>query len=870
MAGFESKPSYTGSGDEGGSTGWEGLNGYDFSGAGNSTEWTDGGSIDGGGAEYTIYNPDESAGESGAGESGAEGSDEEVIFESGDSGEETGGAGEETIVGGAGEEEDDSSEEETGGSEKDESEKNREKLENDVEGIIDNIGKYRPIDIINAAKAAGVSLPSYRLSKLKEHGLSDPDGSGLMDLMRIAANFSQEAQDIKNKRKPKEEGAAEEESSAEESGAEESGAEESAEESSEEESSEEESAEESSEEESADDEAGSEEEIIVGGGSGEEGDSEEESGEEESSEEESSEDESAEEESSEEESAEEESSEEESGSEDDDEESAEESGEAEDDSSEEDDSDEESGDEGGSSEEDDDSGEGDDEDGDEEDGEESGEGDDEDDDEEEESGEGGAEEEDDEEEEASAEEGETERKKFWTRGRKIVATVAAVVIGGLAAFGIGSAIKKNNDAKAARDAMDNRPGYTDMFETTSTTTTENIETTTSTAETGYEAFSHEGGNWSIGLFADQQGENSNPDKKGAYNIAPATVLERFHEDGALDTAEGQQEFKDTLSESWKDQAGSIAMVARALSAQGDSALLPDSLKGMSGEQMEAAIVSNENGAYDDMCSVLDRIMENATVEKTTLNGNYHNFYMKEYDESKLATKDNIDLVATEKNENGSIAYIIKGNLGDVDYELIVKDECTQIVFKERIPDIPYTPPETTTTTTTTPETTTTTTTTTTETTTTTDSTPETTTTTNTTPETTTTTTTSSTPETTTTTTTSSTPETTTTTTTQDVSKHEDALRDGQGGNVTPVQEGTRVTENRDQADLNGTTTTEAVNPAAQNADDTTHAGDVNRTPENQQQQDQRDQQHQEQQDIDKQRSTEVADLPPINDLSNGF
>ena len=866
MAGFESKPSYTGSGDEGGSTGWEGLNGYDFSGAGNSTEWTDGGSIDGGGAEYSIYNPDESAGESGAGESGAEGSDEEVIFESGDSGEETGGAEEETIVGGAGEEEDDSSEEETGGSEKDESEKNREKLENDVEGIIDNIGQYRPIDIINAAKAAGVSLPSYRLSKLKEHGLSDPDGSGLMDLMRIAANFSQEAQDIKNKRKPKEEGAAEEESSAEESGAEESsaeesgaeesGAEESAEESSEEESSEEESAEESSEEESADDEAGSEEEVIVGGGSGEEGGSEEES-------------------------AEEESSEEESGSEDDDEESGE--GDDDDDeeesgeggsSEEDDDSGEEGGDEGGESGEGgDEGGEDSDEDDDESDEEddESGE-DDEDDDDEEESGEGGIEEEDDEEEESSAEEGETERKKFWTRGRKIVATVAAVVIGGLAAFGIGSAIKKNNDAKAARDAMDNRPSYTDMFETTSATTTENIETTTSTAETGYEAFSHEGGNWSIGLFADQQGENSNPDKKGAYNIAPATVLERFHEDGALDTAEGQQEFKDTLSESWKDQAGSIAMVARALSAQGDSALLPDSLKGMSGEQMEAAIVSNENGAYDDMCSVLDRIMENATVEKTTLNGNYHNFYMKEYDESKLATKDNIDLVATEKNENGSIAYIIKGNLGDVDYELIVKDECTQIVFKERIPDIPYTPPETTTTTTTTPETTTTTTTTTTETTTTTtDSTPETTpTTTNTTPETTTTTTTSSTPETTTTTTTSSTPETTTTTTTQDVSKHEDALRDGQGGNVTPAQEGTRVTENRDQADLNGTTTTEAVNPAAQNADDTTHAGDVNRTPENQQQQDQRDQQHQEQQNIDKQRSTEVADLPPINDLSNGF
>ncbi|MDO4730454.1 MAG: hypothetical protein Q4A96_04655, partial [Candidatus Saccharibacteria bacterium] len=109
----------------------------------------------------------------------------------------------------------------------------------------------------------------------------------------------------------------------------------------------------------------------------------------------------------------------------------------------------------------------------------------------------------------------------------------------------------------------------------------------------------------------------------------------------------------------------------------------------------------------------------------------------------------------------------------------------------------------------------------------------------------------------------------TTTTTQDVAKHEDALAQGQGGNVTPVQEGTQVTENRNQVDLNGTTTTEPVSPQAQNANGE-HAGDVNRTPEDAAQQQQQEAAHQEQNDINNQRGQETAAPVDISGISDGF
>ena len=790
---------------------------------------------------------------------------------------ETGVPAEEIAPGGNGEEDDESDDNDA------ETENNAETLEKQVEGVIANIGRYRPADILHAAKAAGISLPSYRLSKLKEHGLSDPSGNGLMDLMRIAANFSEEDTNAMNERqkkkgetggKPKEEETAKPAEEAPvppvETGAAEPAEEETAKPTAEEETAK--PAEEAPAEEAPAEEASSEEapEETGSDNSEEEGDNSEE----ESDSSEESDDNSEEGDGDSEETAEEEvtapippvpvppvraeGASEETG--DDSEEDDDDSEEDDDSSEESDDNSEETG--GGDSEEDDSD---DSEEDDDDDSEEADDSEEDDDDESEED-------EESEEEETSAETRE-KRSLFGERGKKIFATVAAIGIGLLAAFGIGSAVKKNNDAKAARAAGDR--GMTYGTEVTGTTTTELTDddmvrmATEAAAEKNHEGFSHEGGNWSIGLFADENGENSNPEKNGTYNIAPASVLEKFRVEGSLDTEEGQKEFKDTLSQSWKDQAGSIAMVARAMSAQGGSELLPDSLKGMSGEQMEAAIVKNENGAYDDMCKVLDQIMENSTVEKTTLNGTYHNFYMVEYDANKPATKDNIDLVACEKNEVNTPAYEISGTVGDVELVLLVKDECTQIVYRERIPDIPYItttttqpPTETTTTTTTTTTPTETTTTTPTETTTTPTETTTTPTETTTTPTETTTT-----PTQTTTTPTETTP--VTTTTTQDVAKHEDALAQGQGGNVTPVQEGTQVTENRNQVDLNGTTTTEPVSPQAQNANGD-HAGDVNRTPEDAAQQQQQETAHQEQNDINNQRGQETAAPVDISGISDGF
>ena len=84
-----------------------------------------------------------------------------------------------------------------------ETENNQETFEKHVEGVVDNIGSYRPADVLRAAKKAGISLPSYRPSKLKEYALDDPTGGRLVELMKIAANFSDEETEAMKERKKK-------------------------------------------------------------------------------------------------------------------------------------------------------------------------------------------------------------------------------------------------------------------------------------------------------------------------------------------------------------------------------------------------------------------------------------------------------------------------------------------------------------------------------------------------------------------------------------------------------------------------------------------------------------------------------------------
>ena len=85
---------------------------------------------------------------------------------------------------------------------------------------------------------------------------------------------------------------------------------------------------------------------------------------------------------------------------------------------------------------------------------------------------------------------------------------------------------------------------------------------------------------------------------------------------------------------------------------------PESLRGLSTDELESAIENMSEEDYQKVVEARDRAFENATYEKTTLNGWYHNQYIGTREDGSK------QLVASRTFEDGSEAFIVTFANGD--------------------------------------------------------------------------------------------------------------------------------------------------------------------------------------------------------------
>lgn len=420
------------------------------------------------------------------------------------------------------------------------------------------------------------------------------------------------------------------------------------------------------------------------------------------------------------------------------------------------------------------------------------------------------------------EEGNSPEKKKKKKRGKLITRIGALFTATLMTVGLAGASRQN-----ARQKVPTAPGmqiveaveYEDANASISGLESAEADRDVGSAETLEGTWDAAHGGDARGLWASLSGEGSNSDKEGPHDLVAASEFAEYLQEGKLDTEEGQQEFKDHLVDVASREGVIMEQMADYAQKHGDLDFLPESIRGLKGEELEDAIKENRGGCYDELVKNLQEKLASGKVSVDKLQpGTYTNYYAKMTNPNELATIDNLELENTTTWENGSPVFRLTFADGSV---WLLKGKCIQLVemittdettTTTTTPVVATTPGETTTTTTTTTSTTETSTTPLTSTTTTTSTTP--------------TTTTTSTPTTTetmpasTTTTTSTTPETTTTTTTTpDNSKHEEALAAGQGTDVRPVEEGPKIDEDVAQEPYVYNFTT-PVSPEAQNADQT--------------------------------------------------
>jgi|GEM_PF-2512124 len=390
---------------------------------------------------------------------------------------------------------------------------------------------------------------------------------------------------------------------------------------------------------------------------------------------------------------------------------------------------------------------------------------------------------------------------------------------------------------AATDSADEGEDTPDIIDLTAKTVDEDNE---ESAEQSVEQNEAEEGDWDAlhgndarGLWANEDGTGPNENKKGERNLVGANEFAGFTEE-RLSTDEGQKEFKDHFMSVATREAAVLEQVADYAQKHGDLELLPPSIRNLEGEELENAINENRDGCYDELLSNLKNRLENAHVKRGNLEaGNYSNYYAHMINPDGMATKDNLELETCTTWENGTDVFIVE--FGDGSY-LMFKEGCIQLV--ERIPDRGTPPPEKETPPpdeeTPPPD----------------DETPP--------------------PDEETPPPDDETPPPDDETPPPDNSKHEEALKAGQGDNVSPVQEGERIERDRDQ--VNWTSdgiVVEPISQEAENADQTLNQ--INYADDIAAQEAQRRQEAAEEQArIDEAAASQEAVNLDLNELGNGF
>ncbi len=434
-----------------------------------------------------------------------------------------------------------------------------------------------------------------------------------------------------------------------------------------------------------------------------------------------------------------------------------------------------------------------------------------------------------------------EKKKKSRMGMRVAAAVAALGLLGGGLFGV-FASRKTQKANAQTETT---AATTMDSEDLGITTSEDAirELTGDTAEEDEGIWSAADGNDARGLFADENDPTKvNPDKLGEHNLVDDE--EFANED--LSTEEGTKKFKEHFIKVNERQAVNMAMFADYMQQHGGDKYIPDSLKGLSGEALENAIVENKDGCYDDLCKSYEDFINNAKVRKGSLKaGKYTNYYAKQINPDQIMTKDNIELYSTTTFEkDGTPVFVFETDDGLV---YTVKQGCAQAILE--ITGNPVNPP----TETTTPPPS--------------ETTPPPTETTTPPPDTTTpppTETTTPPPD----TTTPPPTETTTPPPSYDDSKKEEDLAAGQGGNVTPTEAGAREAENHDQQDYDPAHNTPETPSAESQAANQDQAGDVNDTAQGAAERQQRQEAAAQQEQINQERNDDQAVQPNYDALNS--
>ncbi len=210
-------------------------------------------------------------------------------------------------------------------------------------------------------------------------------------------------------------------------------------------------------------------------------------------------------------------------------------------------------------------------------------------------------------------------------------------------------------------------------------------------ESGYEWDARHGDD-ARGLWADAEGLGANPDKPENHerNLVGQSEFAR-HTREALATPEGQIDFKEHLASVASREAVVLEQMADYAQRHGDLGFLPESIRGLQGEELENAINENRNGCYDELMQNLLERLADAEISVTTLEpGTYTNYYAHMINPDAPVTKNNLELENCNTFENGAEVFNIEFSDGTV---WQMKNGCIQLVFRADKPGNPDVPDE---------------------------------------------------------------------------------------------------------------------------------------------------------------------------------
>ena len=274
------------------------------------------------------------------------------------------------------------------------------------------------------------------------------------------------------------------------------------------------------------------------------------------------------------------------------------------------------------------------------------------------------------------------KRKAGRWGKRVAAGVVALGLLGGGIFGFFG--RSQNKAEATKTDTSTSTDVDNSGITTSEQAYNDL--TTESAEDAEGPWDASTGNDARGLFADENDPTrANPDKLGEHNL----VDDEEFQNEDLSTEQGKKDFKEHFIKVNERQAANMAMFADYMSLHGGEKYIPESIRGLSGEALEDAIIDNKDGCYADLCKSYEDFINNANVRKGSLKaGKYTNYFAKQINPDQLLTKDNIELYSTTTFENeGTPCFVFESDDGIV---YTVKQVCAQAITE--ITGNPVTPP----------------------------------------------------------------------------------------------------------------------------------------------------------------------------------